>query len=307
MLSVTSKVLSQTSQRILTIHRPASQVVRSRVLRRGFSNGIPPPPPERPRNSTKGILYRNMLILGGLGCAIGWGVSEFLAVDESTVPRKHEFDDLAEVQSEVTHRVFLDVKLPAKEEGSGETIERIIIGLYGKECPNTSKNFLALCEGFEKTSLHDKRRLSYENCKFHRIIPGFMLQTGDYTHHDGTGGESIFPTKSFPDESFKLKHTGLGVLSMANRGKDTNTSQFFICLDPCAWLDGRHVVFGQVLNGVSTLRRLESYGSKSGKVSEDIRIVKCGMLPKIEESITVQVDPNEVLDETGRNANRIMK
>ena len=297
------------SSKTITInhHRPAVQAMRSSG-RRMFSNaGIPPPPPERPRNSTKGVLYRNMLLLGGLGVAIGWGVSEFLAVDEKMVPRKHQFDDLAEVQSEVTHRVFLDVQLPSLEAGGVPTTERIIIGLYGKECPNTARNFLGLCEGFEKTTPHEKRKLSYENCKFHRVIPGFMLQSGDFTHHDGTGGESIFSTRSFADESFKLKHTGLGILSMANRGKDTNTSQFFICLDQCAWLDGRHVVFGQVLNGVSTLRRIESYGSKSGKVSQEIKIVKCGVLPKLEESITMTVDPNEVLDETGRNANRIMK
>jgi peptidylprolyl isomerase len=255
-----------------------------------------------------------MMVLGGVGVAIGWGISEVMYLtsdkkDKEKDPLKALFnDDLAETQSLVTDRVYLDVQLPSLEDPKQTVIERIIIGLYGKECPKTTENFLNLCKGFEKQlGNNNKRMLSYEGCRIHRIIPNFMLQSGDFTNSDGTGGESIFSTRSFPDESFKLKHTGLGVVSMANRGRDTNTSQFFICFKDTPWLDGRHVVFGQVLNGAVTLRRLEFYGSSSGQVNQDLRIVKCGVLPKLEESITMQVDPNEVLDETGRNANRIMK
>lgn len=283
--------------------------LRMRVAQQQRYLSIPPPPPPKNRNSTTGIFIRNMIVLGAAGVAIGWGISELMYLtsdqkEKEKDPLKALFqDDLAEVQSIITDRVFLDIQLPSLEDPNQSVVERVIVGLYGQECPKTAENFLSLCRGFEK----NKKTLSYEGCRIHRIIPNFMLQSGDFTTGDGTGGESIYPTRSFPDESFKLKHTGLGVLSMANRGKDTNTSQFFICFKDTPWLDGKHVVFGQVLNGASTLRRLEFYGSRSGQVSQDLRIVKCGQLPKLEETLAAQVDSNEVLDETGRNANRIMK
>lgn len=167
------------------------------------------------------------------------------------------------------------------------------------------ENFRAICEGGQK-SLVSGKRLSYENCIFHRIIPGFMLQSGDFTVGDGTGGESIFGYR-FRDESFQLKHTGVGVVSMANKGANSNSSQFFLCVAPAPWLDGRHVVFGQVLHGLPALRKIESRGNAKGAVSGTVRIVKCGVLPKLHESLAVQEDKGEVLDETGRNAARIMK
>ena len=133
-----------------------------------------------------------------------------------------------------------------------------------------------------------------------------MLQCGDFTRGDGTGGESIYGGM-FKDEAFKYKHTGLGVLSMANRGKDTNSSQFFICTAPTSWLDGKHVVFGQVLHGATTLRKVEACGSRSGSVSGEVKIVKCGVLPDVASSKGATAPDKEDLDETGRAIERIMK
>lgn len=216
-------------------------------------------------------------------------------------PQKKEdevVDELADLQAKVTHRVFLDVKLPNQEEP-----ERIVIGLYGDVCPKTVLNFKTLCEGFVAS---DGASLSYKGSPVHRVIPAFMMQSGDFTNGDGTGGRSIFTTNVFPDESFQLKHRGLGVLSMANSGKNTNRSQFFICFKSTPWLDGRHVVFGQVLHGVTTLRKVESLGSRSGKVEGDIRIVDCGVLPDLQDTLVMNNDKEEI-DETGHNVKRIMK
>lgn len=134
-----------------------------------------------------------------------------------------------------------------------------------------------------------------------------MIQGGDFVRGDGTGGESIYG-RSFPDESFKYKHKGFGVMSMANRGPDTNSSQFFLCLKEAPWLDGRHVVFGQVMNGAAVLRNIEAHGSRGGTPSATIQIVNCGKLPPIEDTIAFNEPTNsEELDETGRRIDRIMK
>lgn len=104
-----------------------------------------------------------------------------------------------------------------------------------------------------------------------------MLQGGDFTRHNGTGGESIYGSR-FADENFKLKHTGPGLLSMANAGPNTNGSQFFITTVPCPWLDGKHVVFGEVTEGMNVVKEIEKYGSGSGRTSEIITITDCGEL-----------------------------
>ncbi|RYG60568.1 peptidylprolyl isomerase [archaeon] len=212
-------------------------------------------------------------------------------------------DELADPQARITDRIFFDVSFDDTQ--ATQQTDRIIIGLYGDIAPQTVKNFKTLCDGQLK-SAKTAQQLSYQGSKFHRVIPGFMIQGGDFTKKDGTGGESIFGSP-FADESFALKHTGLGVVSMANKGTNTNTSQFFICTAPCSWLDGKHVVFGQVIHGMHVLRRIEAQGSRSGQPASQMTIVRCGVLPALKDSVAANPPSAEDLDEEGRVRNRIMK
>jgi peptidylprolyl isomerase len=142
--------------------------------------------------------------------------------------------------------------------------------------PKTAENFRALCTG-EKGVGKSGKPLHFKGSKFHRVIPQFMCQGGDFTAGNGTGGESIYGMK-FADENFTLKHTGPGILSMANAGPGTNGSQFFLCTAQTAWLDGKHVVFGSVKKGLEVVKAVEAVGSQSGATREAVVIADCGQL-----------------------------
>eukprot|EP00529_Nitzschia_sp_RCC80_P032808 CAMPEP_0113460230 /NCGR_PEP_ID=MMETSP0014_2-20120614/10875_1 /TAXON_ID=2857 /ORGANISM="Nitzschia sp." /LENGTH=230 /DNA_ID=CAMNT_0000351867 /DNA_START=906 /DNA_END=1595 /DNA_ORIENTATION=- /assembly_acc=CAM_ASM_000159 len=186
----------------------------------------------------------------------------------------------------ITDRVYFDITM------DGEELGRIVFGLFGTEAPKAVENFVGLSKCDQKK--HGRKAdvsgadMCYKNSKIHRVIPNFMLQGGDYTHNDGTGGECIFEGQEFfDDESFAVKHNRRYLLSMANSGRpNTNRSQWFINTVKTQWLDGKNVVFGMVLEGKRVITEIEKVGTHGGRPRAEIIIVESGSLPLEPEDST---------------------
>jgi cyclophilin family peptidyl-prolyl cis-trans isomerase len=225
---------------------------------------------KKPSNNLASTIWQflTLAVIGGTFYVAGRYFGDFFLFNDSSSSTRSE---PVEPQADITSRVFLDITIDNKPVG------RIVIGLH-TVVPKTAQNFETLCLGNTKMG---SVLLTYTGSTFHRIIPGFMIQGGDFTRHNGTGGRSIYGTPTdgrFIDENFILQHTGPGIVSMANSGPNTNESQFFITTACTKHLDQRHVVFGTVIDGWNVVKLIESYGNIAGKPAATVKIVAAGVL-----------------------------
>jgi peptidylprolyl isomerase len=271
------------------------RIARTRTTRsqlRRYLSSSPSPPPSPPKySSTAKAIY-------GVGVFAGYlfGVQQNIFLDvrelpsllsriyDSTIGNEEAtsqivkgMDDttVAIHNAQVTDQIFFDISI-----GNSNESKRIVLGLYHDACPKTCENFENLCTGL------NLEKQPYKGSTFHRIIPKFMIQGGDWINGDGTGGRSIWSGAKFRDEinGLNLKHSGAGTLSMANSGPNTNSSQFFITLAPTPHLNGKHVVFGKVMSGMEVVREIEECGSRRGKPTKTVKIVNCGLYSRSNHS-----------------------
>lgn len=277
-----------------------------RIPRRTMASSPPPPLPKSSKNnntssSSTSILWQlaTLAVVGTTFVVAGNSLTDWgkHSPEKGHDLNHHHHSGPVVPQAEVTSRAYLDIAIRGQPAG------RIVLGLHGTVVPKTVRNFETLCAG-PTTSTAEPGTVAptYVGSPLHRVIPGFMIQGGDFTRQDGTGGRSIYNSNGsgrFEDESFQLRHNGPGILSMANSGRNTNGSQFFITVHRTPHLDGKHVVFGTVLSGWDVVKRIEACGSSSGTPTADIRIVAAGLLPNDDDN-----DNNERDESTKRLPNR---
>jgi peptidyl-prolyl isomerase G (cyclophilin G) len=184
-------------------------------------------------------------------------------------------------------RCFLDIQIGGRRAG------RLVVELFADVVPKTVENFRCLCTGERGLGHKSNKALHFKNTIFHRVIKGFMMQGGDFQHMNGTGGESIYGGK-FEDENFTMMHNGAGVLSMANAGKNTNGSQFFITGKATPHLDGKHVVFGRVVEGMELVHEMEQVETgENDRPLEPIIVAKCGELERVAIEVSETDDDDD--------------